>query len=255
MIDDLQTWRTILCWVLAIVALVPAVLPNRAGLARVATLPVGPARNRMYRQILLVCSLQFGALGLVMALQLGGLSSVWHLPAEFAPLHASLDFDLGAFFGGMGIGAVGLGLAIVVNKIRHPEKPWLPAPRAEPNPLPFIPRTYGERWWGAAVSVNAGIVEEIFFRLALPLLFLTVTSSVWLAFGLSTLLFGLAHRYQGWIAVVATTVIGAGFGLVYLTSGQLWLAIAVHTLWDILFLVFRPWRMAQTDRITDQTGS
>ncbi len=251
MINDLQTWQIVLCWVLTVAALVPAVLSNRTGMARVALLAIGPARNRMFRQIILICALQFGCVGVVLVQQLAGLSAIWDLPAEFWPIHATLRVDLRASLSGIGFGAIGIGLAILVEKLRHPGNPWFPPPRPEPNRSPLIPRTYGERWWGAAVSVNAGIVEEIFFRLALPLVLLTVIPSVWWALGLSALIFGLAHRYQGWVAVLATTVIGAFFGLFYLVTGHLWVAMVAHILWDMIFLVVRPWRVSQTD----QTGS
>jgi CAAX protease family protein len=51
----------------------------------------------------------------------------------------------------------------------------------------------------------------------------------------SSILFGLAHWYQGWSGVVATGVTGLLFGSAYLLSGRnLWCAIVAHGLLDTL---------------------
>jgi len=52
--------------------------------------------------------------------------------------------------------------------------------------------------------------------------------------------FGLAHLYQGWVGILATAVIGAALAALYLGSGALWLAMAVHAAFDLFGLVIRP---------------
>ncbi len=68
---------------------------------------------------------------------------------------------------------------------------------------------------------NAGVTEELYFRLLAPVLIFAVTGSAFWAILASTLWFGLAHYYQGWIGIAATTCIGALFAAVYLYVGHL----------------------------------
>ena len=90
------------------------------------------------------------------------------------------------------------------------------------------------------LSLVAGVAEELFFRLALPLLVALATGSALAGFILSALLFAAAHRYQGKAGVIATGAMGVAFAVLYLASGALWLAIAAHIVVDLNSLVIRP---------------
>lgn len=104
----------------------------------------------------------------------------------------------------------------------------------------LLPRNRPELGWGAALSVNAGVVEELLFRLALPALLVVVTGEPISAFVLAALLFGALHAYQGWVGVVATTVVGLLFTALYVVSGSIGLAMLVHALFDLRTLVAIP---------------
>ncbi len=104
----------------------------------------------------------------------------------------------------------------------------------------LLPRTGAERFWAGLIALNAGLSEELFFRLALPLLLAAVTGQAALAFWLAVIIFGLGHAYQGVFGVIATTVIGALLGLIYLYSGNLWLVVAIHAGIDLWSLVVMP---------------
>ncbi len=53
----------------------------------------------------------------------------------------------------------------------------------------------------------------------------------------SSVLFGLAHRYQGWTGVIATAIIGAVLGTVYLRGRRnLWTVIVCHGIVDTVIL-------------------
>lgn len=104
----------------------------------------------------------------------------------------------------------------------------------------LLPRTGRERGWGFLVSLNAGLSEELFFRLALPLLLLPLVGDGGLAFWLAVLIFGVGHIYQGVSGIVMTTIVGAVLGFVYLYSGNIWLAVAIHAGIDIWSLVIMP---------------
>ncbi|MBW8732872.1 MAG: CPBP family intramembrane metalloprotease, partial [Asticcacaulis sp.] len=104
----------------------------------------------------------------------------------------------------------------------------------------LLPRTGRERFWAGLIALNAGLSEELFFRLALPLLLATVTGQPALAFWLAVVIFGLGHAYQGLFGVIATTIIGALLGLIYLYSGNLWLVVGIHAGIDLWSLVVMP---------------
>src|SRR3546814_10584207 len=72
----------------------------------------------------------------------------------------------------------------------------------------------------AASALAAGITEELYFRLLLPLTIALVTGNALVGFAVATLLFGLAHRYQRWRGVLATSAVGAVLAFVYLASGD-----------------------------------
>jgi membrane protease YdiL (CAAX protease family) len=104
----------------------------------------------------------------------------------------------------------------------------------------LLPRNRPELGWGAALSINAGIVEEALFRLALPALLVIVTGEPVSAFVLAALVFGALHAYQGWLGVAATSVVGLLFTTVYVVSGSILLAMLVHLLFDLRTLVIIP---------------
>lgn len=108
------------------------------------------------------------------------------------------------------------------------------------NIASLLPRNRPELRWGAALSVNAGIVEEALFRLALPALLVVVTGEPISAFVLAALIFGALHAYQGWVGVVATSVVGLLFTVLYVLSGSIVLVMLVHALFDLRTLVVIP---------------
>lgn len=100
-----------------------------------------------------------------------------------------------------------------------------------------------------ALSLSAGVAEEAFFRLLLPLLIAQVFGSALAGVVVATLAFGAVHRYQGWRGVLATTLVGGILAGVYLATGALWMAMLFHTVIDLNALVVRPiaagaWRKA-----------
>ncbi|MBB5871748.1 membrane protease YdiL (CAAX protease family) [Allocatelliglobosispora scoriae] len=106
---------------------------------------------------------------------------------------------------------------------------------------PALPSTPHERLLAVAVSVTAGIVEEVYFRglliaagvgiLGLPVL---------VSAALSLLLFAAGHLYQGGRGIIGSGTIGLLLTVLYLTTGSLLLPIIVHALVDINALVLIP---------------
>jgi membrane protease YdiL (CAAX protease family) len=104
----------------------------------------------------------------------------------------------------------------------------------------LLPRNRAELRYGAALSLNAGIVEELLFRLALPALLFGITDSAVIAVAGSVIVFGMLHVYQGVWGVLGSTVIGALLMGLYLASGSILVAMVAHALIDLRSLVLIP---------------
>ena len=104
----------------------------------------------------------------------------------------------------------------------------------------LLPRNRAELKWGAALAINAGLVEELLFRLALPALIFGGTGSAVAAVAASILVFGLLHIYQGLPGIVGSVILGTAFTAIYLATGSIVVAIVVHALFDLRSLVLIP---------------
>jgi membrane protease YdiL (CAAX protease family) len=103
----------------------------------------------------------------------------------------------------------------------------------------FLPRRGVEILLWVAVSVSAGICEEVVFRGYFQRQFEAFTGSKWLALCLQAVLFGISHGYQGVQACVKIAIFGALFGLLALWRGSLRPGIIAHAGSDILSGIFR----------------
>lgn len=201
-------------------------------------------RIASYRRWMRRAPLAFGASALVALLVAGRWQTIAVLPTEFAPLvpvarHLAgfggnvLQLKIAVLAGFAGGAVIGLGIA------------WWRAHRGQRQLMSgkfaaLLPRTPGETGWTAALGITAGVVEELFFRLALPLFAASVTGSALLGMALATALFAYAHRYQGWAGVAASALVGVTVAILYLATGQLWFAMLVHALLNLNALVLRP---------------
>jgi hypothetical protein len=82
--------------------------------------------------------------------------------------------------------------------------------------------------------VFVGVFEELLMR-AVLLRLLERSLGSWVALGLSSLLFGLAHmpgHDAGVLAILVAVVAGAMFGAAYLATRRLWLCVALHIGWN-----------------------
>jgi membrane protease YdiL (CAAX protease family) len=96
----------------------------------------------------------------------------------------------------------------------------------------LMPRTALEYRWFKAVSVTAGICEEILFR-GFVIWYLGNWMSPWLAAVVAAVAFGLAHAYQGVAGIVKTGVTGLIMGLVFVASGSLLWPVILHAAVDL----------------------
>jgi membrane protease YdiL (CAAX protease family) len=98
--------------------------------------------------------------------------------------------------------------------------------------LAVLPHTPAEYRLFLAVSVTAGICEELLFRgyfFAMTSQWLTLLGSA----VVSAAIFGLGHAYQGWRGVFKTAAVGLFLGFVYIGTGSLVWPIILHALVDV----------------------
>lgn len=232
---------------LALLGVVLAVLLWRAAsrerreYARFKRLRTTKARQGVYRRWLLEGVVTLG--GLALATIVGA----WpHLPTTLAaaqawPPVAGVRDALGTPLG-VGV-AVALAIAVAallvlpVLALRGTgvdEAPALGDIRA------LLPRTRGELPYGVGLSLNAGISEELLFRLGLPALVFSLTGDALVAFGLAAVVFGLLHVYQGPVGILFSTLIGIVFTFLYVVTGSILAPIVLHALIDLRSMVLIP---------------
>jgi len=214
---------------------------DRRGFERFRTIEDTLQRQRIFRRwAVRGCALYLGMPLAGLAL-LGRLQALWDFPHEFAPLlpYAPVfAVDDIAFLGPVLIGALGglvLGGSILVLRSRRPAKP-----KHALDISPMVPRNRAETLHILPVILNAGVSEEVCFRLYVPLLATLCGAPAWAAFLAATLLFGWLHRYQGWLGVLLTGAVGATLAVFYVGAMGLALPVAVHLLLNLNALLLRP---------------
>ncbi|MFB2351758.1 CPBP family intramembrane glutamic endopeptidase, partial [Priestia megaterium] len=73
---------------------------------------------------------------------------------------------------------------------------------------PLMPRNAAEIACAIPLAINAGVTEEVFFRLALPLLAVQATGSALAGFAIACAAFALVHWYQGWKGMLVVFAVG-----------------------------------------------
>ena len=204
-------------------------------------------RQARYRRWVLNAFVLFVGGSLAILAVLGDLGCVLHPPQPFFAAMRRTQALLGSpsvgpeFLGGLAGGAsiaVVFGALVAIRAARRRE--GQPKLRTLGDIAPLLPRNGAETVWTGLLSINAGVGEELFFRLTLPLLLVLVTGNVVAAFVVAAILFGLMHVYQGWVGVLATMFLGAIFTGVYLVAGNLAWPMALHAGIDLIGLVVRP---------------
>jgi len=81
------------------------------------------------------------------------------------------------------------------------------------------------------ISLEAGLLEEIFFRGIIQSHMDVFFATSWVAVA-SGVLFGIAHFYQGLAGVIGTSALGVWLGLMFAMTGNLLVPIMGHFLGD-----------------------
>jgi membrane protease YdiL (CAAX protease family) len=97
----------------------------------------------------------------------------------------------------------------------------------------LLPRGRKERSVFAMLSIAAGVGEELAYRgYAIPVLAPMMGAPG--AVGLTSVVFGILHGYQGLLGTVRTALVGGILAWGFLTSGSLLPAIIAHSLIDLV---------------------
>lgn len=105
--------------------------------------------------------------------------------------------------------------------------------RASLTPLrALIPHTREEYVWFRPLAVTAGICEEFLFRGYLVWV-LATWIGLWGAAGVSMVIFGLAHSYQGRTFAARAFLAGVGMGLLALATGSVLPGMVLHAAIDL----------------------
>lgn len=97
----------------------------------------------------------------------------------------------------------------------------------------FMPQTDEERRIFNLMGISAGIAEEIIFRGYL-IWALSLFMPLWIAAVVALLVFTLLHLYQGANKLPVIFITGGLATLVFVLSGSLWPAIAMHIFVDVI---------------------
>jgi membrane protease YdiL (CAAX protease family) len=132
-------------------------------------------------------------------------------------------------------------LPVIQVSVKYRKQPFLEPRQLRPLRF-FLPFSSLERGWFAALSLTAGICEEVLFR-GFLLRYLHTSplhlGLVWAALA-AALVFGTHHFYQGVKGFVSTSVGGLIFTAILLVTGSLWAGMVFHAAVDLSLLLY--WR-------------
>jgi len=139
-------------------------------------------------------------------------------------------------------GLVVLGALLFWSAARSRQKAGKIRQRYQDSLGMLFPDSPRERTWFGALSVGAGISEELVFRgflfyyLGAYIPHINTLEKIIL----TSLFFGMAHVYQGWKQAIPTSIVGLLLALMYVFSGSLLLPIVVHAITDWRLLIILP---------------
>jgi uncharacterized protein len=235
-------------WVLGAVALalvallaIRAFRKDRTEYRRFKTFTDTADRQRMLRRWLLASFTTFGGASVVLLLLAWQFVPLllekvgeWPFIRAYKSWFANADGLAIGLVIGVAVGIVALTVVAAIAARREKQVPAVGDIQA------MLPRNRQELFITGVMSINAGIVEEVLLRLALPALLFGATGSAAFAVIASIVFFGLLHVYQGPWGILGTTFVGAVMMGLYLVTGSIFVPIVVHALIDLRSLVLIP---------------
>jgi membrane protease YdiL (CAAX protease family) len=96
----------------------------------------------------------------------------------------------------------------------------------------MAPASLGELAIWIALSISAGICEELIFRGYLQQQFTALTRRIWLGIAISAVFFGLSHGYEGASGMLLIVLYGSFFGILAHLRRSLRAGIFAHAWHD-----------------------
>jgi membrane protease YdiL (CAAX protease family) len=118
----------------------------------------------------------------------------------------------------------------------------------------MLPNKGSDLAWWMVVSLVAGVVEEIVYRGVMVQLWERVLGGWWPAVAVCASAFGFAHFVQGWRTVAVIAVLAVGNHLIVRASGDLYTAMAIHFVYDVLAGVILL-RLARRDGVAAESAT
>jgi membrane protease YdiL (CAAX protease family) len=171
-----------------------------------------PPRTRVYVSVLLQLTL-FLLLGVWTARREG--VALWR-PADAWPLW------------GVATAVVLVVMALATRGIRRAA-----VARREPRVYFAIPQGAVEVWLWVAVSLMAGVAEELVYRGVMTELLVRLTGSLGVAWGVAVLAFTVAHANQGLRSAIVIAVFALTAHVLVSLTGTLLFAIVLHAAYDV----------------------
>ncbi len=165
-------------------------------------------------------------------------AALW-LVCERSSQQLGFGYETGrGFWAGFAIVVVACVLLVIQAVVLRRDPGKLRAMAGQIEPVQDIfPRTKQEAREFSALSITAGICEEILYRGYLMAYITSVIAigGMWPAALVSSLCFGLGHAYQGPKGVLKTGLVGLAMAGLYLLTGSIWLLIVLHAVMDLSF--------------------
>jgi membrane protease YdiL (CAAX protease family) len=123
---------------------------------------------------------------------------------------------------------------VIMAKASTAYRDKLAAIKLPPEVGILLPRTDVEKKYWILISTSAGLIEELVYRGFLIFLLSNLFPGlhIYLYILISSLLFGMAHTYQGPAGILKTGLAGLLFSLVYVCTGSLLPGILLHFIMD-----------------------
>jgi uncharacterized protein len=97
----------------------------------------------------------------------------------------------------------------------------------------LLPRSLLEILMWIALSITAGVCEELAFRGYLQRQFQAISGNIVVAVVAQALVFGVAHAYQGWKSVIVICVLGMLYGALVAWRGNVRASVLAHAWSDV----------------------
>jgi membrane protease YdiL (CAAX protease family) len=226
--------------VVAVLLVVRAARRDRVDYRRFKRLTTTRERQHVFAKWLREAFLIFGGLSIaVIAASWRYIPKVSASALTWPPLHWMSSNLSGGFGAGLAVGAGIAFVAVLVIPVFLLKRQMGDIPTIG-DISSLLPRARGELIYGVGLSLNAGLMEELLFRLGMPALLFGITGNGVLSFLVASVLFGLLHIYQKFWGVLGATILGLVFSLLYLLTNSIVVVIVVHALVDLRSLVLIP---------------